>query len=284
MPMQPSGTIEVDGVSYHVHFQGFRHDLQVTLRSGQEVSLRPWTCGEHLGALGRHLRPGPDGLSLDAPSFCGEVLERSGIAPEVGEEIGPLALWWAAGGEPRERARVPEDGWLELDGERARLRAWSHGERLQALGESVVTGPGGQTSFNVAAYLEAMLRASVQEWAPAPGDPRGLDSAGTAKLLDAVVSLNVPDGQIADELAQRFQTSAQEVAAMTLRVCRALGWTPSQVWAAPAAEIDRLLGLLDAVEGGAGSGSGGQRGAAPSRSSIANHPDAIVIRIEDDQE
>jgi hypothetical protein len=54
------------------------------------------------------------------------------------------------------------------------------------------------------------------------------------------------------------------------------------VWAAPAAEIDRVLALLDAVDGGAA--GGGIPGAAPSRSSIANHPDAIVIRIEDDPE
>ena len=277
--MQASSAIEVDGVAYQVHFQGFREPLQVQLQGGREVALRPWTCGAHLDALGRHLRPAPAGLALDAPSFCGEVLADSGLPAELLPEIGPLALWWAAGGDPRPPARPDADGWLELDGARAQLRPWTHGERLRALGDSVVTGPDGRASFDVVAYLGAMLRASVRAWAPGPPpDPRELDAASTAALLEAVVSLNVPEGNLEDELAGRLQAGSQEVAALTLRICRALGWTPSQVAAAPAAEIDRLLELLDAVEGGAGVS---QAAAAPP-SRIADHPDAVVIQIEDD--
>ncbi|HVE83513.1 MAG TPA: hypothetical protein VND93_11720 [Myxococcales bacterium] len=278
--MPASSAIEVDGVGYHVHFQGFRQPLQVSLRDGREVALRPWTCGAHLDALGKHLRPGPGGIALDAPGFCADVLADSGLPAELAGEIGPLALWWAAGGEARPAARAGEDGWLELDGERARLRPWTHGERLRALTSSVVTGPDGRASFDVASYLEAMVRASVQGWAPAPRDPRELDAASTAALLDAVASLNVPDGPLEDELAEGLREGAQEVAAMTLRLCRAMGWTPSQVWAAPAAEIDRLLELLDAVEG---SGAGSAPGAA-SGERLADHPDAVVIRIENDPE
>src|ERR1043165_9393305 len=93
--MQASSAIEVDGVAYQVHFQGFRDPLQVRLAGGREVALRPWTCGAHLDALGKHLRPGPDGLALDAPSFCEEVLAGSGLPADLVLEIGPLALWWA---------------------------------------------------------------------------------------------------------------------------------------------------------------------------------------------
>lgn len=278
--MQASSAIEVDGVAYQVHFQGFREPLQVRLQSGREVALRPWTCGAHLEALGKHLRPGTAGIALDAPSFCGEVLADSGLSAELVPEIGPLALWWAAGGDARPPARPDPDGWLELNGERAHLRPWTHGERLRALSDSVVTGPEGRASFDVATYLDAMVRASIRAWAPAPRDPRELDAASTAALLEAVVALNVPEGRLEDDLAERLRAGAQQVAAMTLRLCRALGWTPSQVSAAPAAEIDRLLELLDAVEGG---GAGTSTPSAPT-SRIADHPDAVVIRIENDPE
>src|SRR5262245_33241697 len=139
--MQGSSAIEVDGVAYQVHFQGFRDPLQVHLEGGREVALRPCTCGAHLDALGKHLRPGPGGLALDAPSFCREVLAGSGLSGELVHQIGPLALWWAAGGDARPPVRLDAEGWLELDGERARLRPWTHGERLRALSESVITGP-----------------------------------------------------------------------------------------------------------------------------------------------
>lgn len=273
--MQQSSAIEVDGVAYQVHFHGFREPLRVRLGDGREVALRPWTCGAHLAALGRHLRPGEGGLALDAPSFCQEVLADSGLSAELYPEVGPLALWWAAGGDARPPARPGPDGWLELDGDRAQLRPWTHGERLRALGDSVVTGARGEASFDVAAYLRAMVRASVQAWAPAARDPDALDAASTAALLDAVVSLNVPEGQLEDALGEPLHAGAQEVAATTLRLCRAMGWTPSQVQAAPAAEIDRLLELLDTVEGRAGR-------APPARSTLASHPDAVVIQIEDD--
>jgi len=276
--MQSSSAIEVDGVAYQVHFQGFREPLHVHLQGGREIALRPWTCGAHLDALGRHLRPAPAGLALDAPSFCGEVLADSGLSADLLPEIGPLALWWAAGGDARPPARPDADGWLELDGARVQLRPWTHGERLRALGDSVVTGPDERTSFDVAAYLGAMLRASVRAWAPGPPrDPRELDAASTAALLDAVVALNVPEGLLEDDLSERLRAGAQEVAALTLRLCRALGWTPSQVAAAPAAEIDRLLELLDVVEGRAGASA-----AAAPTPRIADHPDAVVIQIEDD--
>ena len=263
-------TIAVDTHAYQVHFLGFHRPLEVRLRSGAAVSLRPWTCHAHLGALGRHLRPGPSGLELDVPAFCGEVLADSGLG-ELSEELGPLALWWAAGGAERPASPGPE-GWLELGGRRVQIRPWTHGERLKALGDSVRLSPDGRAAFDIEAYLRAMLQASIQAWAPVAGELHELDAASTAAVLEAVVTLNISDGQLESVLAERLRLGTQEVAATTLRLCRALGWTPSQVWAAPAAEIDRLVALLDAVEAPVG------HLPAPR---LADHPDAVVIRIEE---
>jgi hypothetical protein len=66
-----------------------------------------------------------------------------------------------------------------------------------------------------------------------------------------------------------------------------MGWTPSQVWAAPAAEIDRLLALLDAVDVSPAPAAGpaapatvvAATSATPRR--LADLPDAVLIRIDD---
>ena len=77
--MQATSLLEIDAVRFPLHFQGFHEPLGVWLRDGQHVSLRPWTCGEHLAALGRHLKPGAAGVALDTQAFCGEVLAREGL-------------------------------------------------------------------------------------------------------------------------------------------------------------------------------------------------------------
>jgi hypothetical protein len=66
---------------------------------------------------------------------------------------------------------------------------------------------------------------------------------------------------------------------ITLRLCRALGWTPTQVWATPAVEVDRLLRLLDRT---ASQRIDARRRPVSRAPSLADHPDATVIRIEDD--
>src|SRR4051794_37058205 len=112
--MQATSLVEVDAVEYPVHFEGFHQPLHVWLRGGQHVSLRPWTCGEHLAALGRHLKPGASGAALDMAAFSGEVLSREGLPGALAQEVAPLALWWAAGGGVPS-ARPGPEGWLELE-------------------------------------------------------------------------------------------------------------------------------------------------------------------------
>lgn len=276
--MEATRILEVDEVAYPVHFQGFHEPLHVWPPGGEYVSLRPWTCGEHLEALGRHLKPGAGGAVLDTVAFCGEVLAREGLGGERAEALAPLALWWAAGGGAS-AASPGADGWLELESCRVQLRAWTYGERLRALSGSVRVAADGQRLFDTGRYLGAMLEASVRAVSPSGRDPRSLDSASTVALLDAVVALNAADG------AEDALTSP-EMAAVTLRLCRELGWTPSQVWATPAPEVERLLRLLDAVRGEPVSrpvvAPAPVSRASPSRPRIADFPDAIVIQFEDE--
>jgi hypothetical protein len=276
--MQATSLVEVDAVEYPVHFEGFHQPLHVWLRGEQHVSLRPWTCGEHLAALGRHLKPGASGVTLDTAAFSGEVLAREGLTGALAQEIAPLALWWAAGGGVSS-ARPGPEGWLELESCRVQLRPWTAGERLQALARCV-RGEGSERSFEVGRYLEAMLEASVKAVEPAETALRALDAASTVALLEAVVALNVPGEEEGTLLG------SPEVAATTLRLCRELGWTPTQVWATPAPEVDRLLRLLDAAQGASAPRSTPVPRASPSPrphgSRLADHPDAIVIQIEDD--
>jgi hypothetical protein len=125
-----------------------------------------------------------------------------------------------------------------------------------------------------------MLEASVRSVEPAGTELRTLDSASTAALLEAVVALNVAGEEEAALL------SSPEIATSTLRICRELGWTPGQVWATPAPEVDRLLRLMEAARGAAPSRADAGRGPSPlpppMGSGIASHPDAIIIQIEDD--
>jgi hypothetical protein len=190
-------------------------------------------------------------------------------------------LWWASGGDGLERRDV--EGGVELGGRRFRLRAWTQLERMRALSGSVETRTEGGTSFDAAAYLGAMLRASVQAMEPEGPGLEDLDAATTAGLLDAVVALNVPDAEEPGGLPDEAP-GAKEMAAVTLRLCRALGWTPSQVWATPAPEVDRLLRLLDLTEGSPVARSAPAPAARTGGSRLADHPDAIVIHIEDDSE
>jgi hypothetical protein len=269
--------IEVDGSSFRVRFNGFHQPLAVEVSGGEELSLPPWTCREHLDALRQHLMPGEAGLALDTPAFCDEVLARSGIQGFRARELAPLALWWASGGGGVQ-ARCGEDGLLQVGPRRFRLQPWTQGDRMKALAESLGVEPNGAPRFDAAAYLEAMLKRCVEILDPA-GQPLGeIDAEATAALVTAVVALNVPESE--DALGMQPGVATRELAVMTLRICRALGWTPSQVWALPAPEVDRILALLDATEGTAVERATLAVRTGPPR--LADHPDAIVIQIEDD--
>lgn len=273
--MQPTPrVIEVDGIAFNVQFAGFHTDMTATSPAGETVRLQPWRLRQHLAALRQSLFVTTDGLRLDTRAFSSLVLGESGVSDDLAPGFSSLALWWAAGGDPAPHSGPALTGWLDLGPARVNLRPWSNGERLQALGRCL-SGEGDAASLDTVAYLEAMLSASVVGFDP-PLDAGDLDAAATARLLDVVVELNAPAaGQVDSVLASAIGDS-EHLTRATLRLCRSLGWTPSQVWSAPAAEVDRLLALLERLEPAPPS--------APAEHSpgLADLPDAVVIRIEDD--
>ncbi len=273
-----SGVVHVDGVTYPVRFNGFDQPLQATTPSGRAVVLRPLTCREYLALLGQHVQPASEQVELDTTGYANEVLALLELPASVRTVCTPLALWWAAaGGETFITSHPDPEGWLTLGPVRIRIRAWSAGEHWQALTQSLEMGPDGTQTFQVDSYLTAMLTTSIVETEPAALDIWELDAKTAASLVEAVSALNVPDQNLM--ASQLPPSSAQQMASNTLRLCRALGWTPSQVWATPASEVDALLALLDLTESPASAPP------SPPPSStlqgLAAHPEAVVIRIED---
>lgn len=276
--MAGAQVITVDGAAFKARFAGFGAPLAVTLPGGGEAELLPWTLRDHLGALRHCLEGGPEGLALDAEGLAGAVLAKSGLTGEAAAALGPLALWWAAGGG-QARAAEGEGPWTDLGTARAQLRAWTEGERQAALRAHLAVDPDGAPALDAVGYLEAMLDASLVAIEPGP-DAGDCDAAAGAALLAAVTALNTP-GAPAEGGAPLPVDRA--LASSTLRICRALGWTPSQVWAAPAAEVARIAALLDLVEPEApAAASAIASEPLPGHSALALQPDAIVIQIEDE--
>jgi hypothetical protein len=259
--------IDLDGRIYATDFQGFDQPMNARSAAGEAVQLQPWPLSAHLEALDACVVPTAHGLILDTRAFSRHVLAQPGLAEEARTRFAPLALWWASGGDTSPAALG--GGWYDCDGVRLQLRSWTHGERFQAMTRCRRADGNGER-FDLGAYLRAMLEASVVTIEPA----RSLDElhAGTTRsLLEAVVSLNV----VSPETAADSLADTREADRITLRLCRALGWTPTQVWATPAAEVDRLLRLLDRADA--------RETAAPTRvARLADHPDAVVIHLEDD--
>lgn len=266
--------LEVDGRGFRVHLGGPGEPVQVEASTGERVRLRPWGFDQHLGALDRHAWADGAGLQFDAGGFARDVLRDSGVPEALRDELAPVALWWATGGPEPRSLEAEADGWVRAGAMRARLRPWTFSERAKALGTSLTTREGGARELSLERYLRQMLAASVVALEPPGLALAMLDGATTALLLDAVVALNSPGEREEDRTVEAAGNEARALAQVTLRLCRALGWTPSQVWAAPAAEIDRLLALLQLAEPPA---------PAPVARTprLADHPDAVVIQVED---
>ncbi len=259
--------VVVDGVGYAVDFKGFNFPLEAMVSDGTRVSLAPWPYQAHIDALRDCVLPGKGGVQLDSGAFAQRVLHHSQIPAALHAELTSLALWWAAGGG--EAPVVTADGeWHTLGAVRVRLRPWSSGERFAALAANLHQNET-DLALDMAGYLDAMITTSVLAIDP-PIPLAELDAASTTALLDAVITLNiVPAGAVEQGVLE-----SPQAARLTLRLCRALQWTPSQIWALPAQEMDRLLALLDRVEGAPPSNIGSP--------GLAAYPDAVVIRVEDD--
>lgn len=260
--------VEIDGRRFAVRrVPGPRGPaLEVLLERGDAVRLDPWTLDDHLAALDRHTCLEGQDPRIDAVALAAEILARTSDAPlddDARARLLPLALWWAGGDAPP--ARPGPDGELALSVGRAALRPWTSLARARALDACTDPRTG---ALRVGSYLRAMIAASVA----APFDPLALAGDDAARLLDAVADLGAPRDDLSDG------PGSAELARATLRLCRALGWTPGQVWNAPAAEVDRMLALLDRLEAPA------PRPAPPRpapASRLAAFPDAVIIEVGD---
>lgn len=231
--------IAVDGARFAARFGGWHVPLVVEDPPG---TLAPWTLSAHLAALARCVNPV---LGLDAERLADEVLAAcwSG-APDPA--LRPLALWWAAGAAPDVGAE------LRLGAQRVRLRPWSHGARLAALEAAGAARQPPELDLGV--YLEAQVRASVEVLGPPGVDPSELPAG---LVLAAVLAVNRP------------RPLPALWGARELELCAALGMSPRQLLALPAAELDEALLLL------------GRPRKAPSPPpapvGLAAHPDTTTI-------
>jgi hypothetical protein len=281
-------TIIVDGLRWELDFAGFASSTRARSEAA-ELELRPWSCAQHLAALRQHLRMGAGGLELDGSGYADAVLANAEVIRRASEGVEPLlrslALWWASGivpGAPTSELKPDPEGWLDLGRDRAaRLRAWTWGERLTAQRSHLHEAEPSKTDFDPLGYLDALLRACVDELVDRTTGERlaieALDQGATRRLLAAVTALNHPDAA-SDPLA----LLSPALAAATLRLCAALGWTPERVLATPAVEVQRLLALLERVDAGRPAISAGPaRARGPARRRrIADHPDAVVIMFD----
>lgn len=267
--------VEIDGRRYAVRRLHGPYGTALELERGPAgaLRLRPWTLADHLAALDTTTYLEGQAPRLDPARLAAAVLARTCDAQldaAAIAELTPLALWWAGGAAPP--ARPDRDGALDLSCGRVRLRPWSSLARARALDRCLDPRTG---ALRIGSYLAQMIAASTT----APFDPLALAGDDAAALLDAVTAINTP----AHDLASG--PGSTELARNTVRLCRALGWTPGQVWATDAVELDRLLALLDRVEQPAPPAP--VRRAPPPRppvapgSRLAAFPDAVVIEVGD---
>jgi hypothetical protein len=262
--------VEIDGRRFAVRRLHGPYGPALEVERGPAGALRlgPWTLADHLAALDRTTYLEGQAPRLDPARLAAAVLARTcdvELDAAAIAELTPLALWWAGGAAPE--PNTGPDGALELSRGRVVLRRWSSLARARALDACTDRGTG---VLRVGGYLRAMIVASTS----ASFDPFALAGDDAAVLLDAVAELNAPR----DDLSPG--PGSAELARITLRLCRALGWTPGQVWATDAVEVDRLLALLDRVELPAPA----PRPAPPPRatgSRLAAFPDAVIIEVGD---
>ncbi|MFE8599106.1 hypothetical protein [Archangium violaceum] len=267
--------IEVDGQRFRVRFEPLEGSLEVETSGGEPVRLLAFRFDAYLAALDRHVYVGAEGLSFDPGAFSREVLEHSGVPVALFAELSPLALWWAAAGSGAGPRAPTSDGWVDVGSARVQLRPWTWVRRGRALSASVSTRDDGTRALSLERYLREMLSASVVATDPSAFSLESLSGPETAALIDAAVAMNIPGERLEDQLSRSHEPEGQALAHLTLRLCKALGWTPSQVWETPAAEVDRLLSLLDVVEVPA------PAAALAGASGLASHPDAVVIQVEE---
>lgn len=293
-------SLESDGTLFEVWPVAGSAAVTVRASTGEHLRLVPWTLAQHLDALEQHLSATDDDLQLNVTAFARALFAQCASADPplnlASTAWSSLALWWCGALETTVPLRP--DGWLQLPSGQLRLRSWTWVERQQAIASSVSLLPEGARAVRLSRYLRALVMASVAEVLPPTLSPLSLTGSEGLSLLQAVVTLNLAPEVDAALEAPADPALARRQAEETLRVCRALGWTPAQVMATPARQIEQLLVLLDRAEAPAAAklpspaeGTAPSAGTTPARSAPASvpkprglsaFPDAVIIQVEDD--
>ena len=269
----PVSEIKIDDATFNIHFQGFDVSLQVNTSSGTAVEFLPWYFSDYLSVLGRCVYPDREGVKLDGGRLVKEVFLHNKIQDDFHQELYPVALWWAVGGE--HQVSEIKDSAVTLGEYEFQLRGWSAKERMDALARCLSEKTTDGLEFDFVQYIELMIRSSVVKIKPSIAIET-LDAAITSELLESVTMLNVA-GSLSEEIATWGSIPGlQQLLHSTLRLCKELGWGPSQIWSLPAAEIDRLIAMLDLLDTK-------QTKPVTHSSRFSSDPDAIVINIENDE-
>ncbi len=264
--------IEIDGTRYTVHpATADGGPSRIELSEGSSFELQPLSLGVYLRVLERHVTVQGARVTLAEQALGNDLLYAGGLTAEVEKELWPLGLYWATrGGDALTRE---DDGCLCGHGVRARLRPWTFAQRAAALSDSLEQGADGAQELRLWRYLLSLLRATLVMLDPPLWDVAELPSALGIALLNEAVAACMDRGAVGPALSDA-QPLHRAMAARTLSLCQALGWTPSKVWATPAAEIDQLVTLMQI--------SRGEARPRPARSrGLADLPDAVVIQFED---
>lgn len=273
MPVMAS-KIRVDDIEYAVHFQGFDAPLHVQTSTDSVIKLQPWYFTDYLSSLGRCIHPVADGLKLDSECLTREVLSYNNIPISLQHELTPIALWWAIGGEHKP-VKIKSDE-MTLGEYEFRIRSWTAKERMEALAKCLNEPTTDSMEFDFIQYIELMIRASVIRITPSI-NLEDLNAARTSELLEVVTLLNVAES-LTDEIAVWGSTQGlQQMLQSTLHLCKVLGWGPSQIWSLPAAEIDRLMAMLELLD------TSGTKKTTAHSSGFASDPNAVVINIVEDE-
>lgn len=262
------------GVVWRMVYQGAGKELNVL--SPVPVKLPVWRYKQHRKALQYSLQATANGVQLDTQRLVRFVLGQT-LTSEQLRQLTPLILWWISGGDG---LTIEQQGKrLIMDTLTITLQPWSEQQRVAALQACLVRdplAPSADSRLDPISYLYAMVKATAYKLSAQTLDE--LDAAQTQALCQAVTQLNMP---AINEATKPMEANIPPVlAARTLRLCKALGWTPEKVWSTPAVEIDRLLALLDKTE---------RKPVVttpfPSnrKKRLADAPDAIVIHIENDE-
>lgn len=296
-----SRELRIGSITYHADFKGFDQDLIFSIKDNMECRyrFRPWTLKEYFRTIAGTITGSGGAIALDSVKLASNILEYSGmddLSDEEKEDMVPLALWWSCGGIDPVDIPQEESGWYLFGDLKVRLRPWSYADRESAFDNYIIRS-GENSGFDYAGFMQSMLRYSVQ--AVEPGEERidkridkrieELDSYYTRALINKIIEINFSGNEFSGMLENIKKKGSSQFIAKVLKICEVLGWTPGKVLNTPAAEIDKVLMLMEAAGSSTISenifpgnfSQFSQKRKSRNMSSLAGHPDAVIIEIED---